>query len=345
MTGTVGSAGLPQDGGAYNLLIAADPADAPTRVLGSALQWGDPLASSPTGLVLAFSGPIDVNSLIGTLSNTSALRVVDQSGNDWALTPSTYQESQGQVSFVFDQPLPPGRYSLVDSAAGGLTDLAGRMPVSPGLPQGVLASWTVPTLAPKVAAGNVGFLWPSLQDGVSRSATIAPGPWAVNRVVVPFAGLYTLQTNVTQGTLAIRSLGDNGSVVIDPGTQGPSHTYTLDLKPGAYVFSLGAVGPETVKATWQLKPALIDHESLINNGVAQTSALSLRFISFDASNLTPGLQPGPSSGPVQGDAGNSACAKRAPVSGHRLIWILQPPPQRSQVSRRAAFRRFRRACW
>ena len=63
-----------------NLLIAADPADAPTRVLGFALQWGDPLAASPTGLVLAFSGPIDVNSLKGAVNNHAALRVVDQSG-------------------------------------------------------------------------------------------------------------------------------------------------------------------------------------------------------------------------------------------------------------------------
>ncbi len=295
VTGTIGSAGQPQDGGAYNLLIAADPADSPTRVLGFTLQWGDTLASSPTGLVLAFSGPIDANSLIGAVNNQAGIQVVDQSGKDWALTLSGYQESLGQVSFIFNQPLPPGRYTLLDSSSSGLTDLAGRVPVSPGLPQGVLASWTIPPLPRTAVAGNLGVVWPSRQYGISQTETIAPGQWVVDRVVVPVTSLYTLQTNVMLGTMAVRRLGADGMIVIDPGSQGSLHTYTLYLKAGVYVFSLGAVGDETVKAVWTL--VWSGFEALIDNGVAQTSALSLRFLTFDTPSLTPGLPPGSSTDP------------------------------------------------
>ena len=273
-------------------LIAADPADAPTRVLGFTLQWGDPLASSPTGLVLAFSGPIDVNSLMGAVKNQAALRVVDQVGQ--RLGPDAQrlpgEPGPGELRLRSASPARPVHsprfvFERTDRPRG--PDAGFARPASRG---SRVVDHTAP--ARTAAAGNLGVVWPSLPGGVSQSGTIAPGPWIVNRVVAPVTGLYTLETNVTQGTLAVRRQGADGSVVIDPGSQGPSHTYMLYPRGGRLQFQLRAVGPETVKAVWQLKPSAFDWESLIDNGVAQTAALSLRFLTFDSSSLTPGLPPG-----------------------------------------------------
>ena len=172
------------------------------------LQGGDPLGTSPTGLVLDFSGSIDVNSLNATENNQSAIWVVDQSGHTWFLTPTSYDASLAQLSFVFDQPLPPGQYTLFNSSSDGLKDLAGWAPVAPGLPQGVLATWTIPPSTPPVVPGNLGVVWPSQQDGVADSELILPGQVATSQVFVPMQGLYTLQTSVSQGTLAIERRRD-----------------------------------------------------------------------------------------------------------------------------------------
>ena len=99
VTGTTGSLGQVQLGGAYQLQVVADPADSLTQVVGSSLQQADALDPTPTGLTLSFSGPIDPNSL---MSNSPVL-VYDASGLAWPVTLSSYQVNQ--VSFVFDQPL------------------------------------------------------------------------------------------------------------------------------------------------------------------------------------------------------------------------------------------------
>src|SRR5208337_2150128 len=75
VAGTIGTAGSQQAGGKYVLDLVADSADTPTRVLGVGLQWGDPLGTSPTGLVLGFSGSIDVNSLNAAGNDNSAIWV------------------------------------------------------------------------------------------------------------------------------------------------------------------------------------------------------------------------------------------------------------------------------
>ena len=136
VAGTIGTAGLSQPGGPFSLNLVADVADAPTRVTGFALIQDDPLASSPTGLTLTFSGPLDAASLLGDGTGRPAVVAVDQAGKSWALTPISYSETQCQVRFVFDQPLPPGQYTLRLPATGGLTDLAGRAPVAPRLHPG-----------------------------------------------------------------------------------------------------------------------------------------------------------------------------------------------------------------
>jgi hypothetical protein len=306
-SGTFGTSGNQQAGGKYTLDLFADPADTPTRVLGVGLQWGDRLGTSPTGLVLGFSGSIDVNSLNTAGNNHSAFWVVDQSGHAWFLTPTSYDASLAQVSFVFDQPLPPGRYTLFNSTSEGFKDLAGWAPVAPGLPQGALATWTIPPITPPVVPGNLGVVWPSQQDGVADSERILPGQVATSQVYVPMQGLYTLRTSVSQGTLAIERAGPDGLVVVDPGSQGTSHQYTLDLEPGVYVFTFRNLGTQEALADWQIAPSSIDHENLTDNGVGQSVALGLRLINPTSSSLTtelpPGLSPSPdSTGPVSAPA-------------------------------------------
>jgi len=295
--GIFGTSGSQQPGGNYTLDLFADPADTPTRVTGAALQWGDPLGTSPTGLVLDFSGSIDFNSLKTAANNHSAIWVADQSGHTWFLTPTSYNASQAQVSFVFDQPLPPGKYSLFDSTSEGFKDLAGWAPVAPGLPQGALATWTVAPGTQPVVPGNLGAVWPSQQAGVADSELILPGQVATSQVFVPMQGLYTLRTSVSQGTLAIERAGPDGLVVVDTGTTGTSHLYTLPLEPGLYVFTFRNLGTQEALANWRIVPSNIDHENLIDNGVGQSVALSLRLINPTSSSVTMGLPTGSGTSP------------------------------------------------
>ena len=270
----------------YDLQVVADPADSLTQVTGFSLQRADTLNSTPTGLTLTFSGAIDPNSL---MSNSPVL-VYDASGKAWPMTLSSYDGSQCQVSFVFDQPLPPGQYTVVVPPSGGLADLTGRAPVSPGHIPGVLASFTVEPQTSPAVAGNLGVLWPSPQAQVSQFATIPPGQEFVSRVVVPVAGLYTLETSFTQGSVAILRAGPDGVAVIDPESTGPFNTYPMPLEAGVYhgefSYSWYAAGGGSMDFH---SSASIDHESIVNNGVGQSNALSLGgLVNSVSSSLTSG---------------------------------------------------------
>ena len=72
------------------------------------------------------------------------MTVVNSSGRTWPITATDYQESRNSLSFIFDEPLPAGTYSLEVPAHGGLTDLSGDPVIGPsGSPPGILATWTV----------------------------------------------------------------------------------------------------------------------------------------------------------------------------------------------------------
>ena len=247
----------------------------------------DPLDPTPTGLTLTFSGAIDPNSL----RSNSPVLVYDASGKAWPTTLSSYDGSQCQVSFVFDQPLPPGQYTVVVPPAGGLEDLTGRAPVSPGHIPGVLASFTVEPQTSKAVAGNLGVLWPSPQAQVSQFATIPPGQEFVSRVVVPVKGLYKLETTFTQGSVAILRAGPDGVAVIDEST-GPSNTYQMSLEAGVYIVSFRTVGTQPAVGQWTFQFSSIDHESIVDNGVGQGAALSLGLVNPISSSLTSGSASG-----------------------------------------------------
>ena len=190
------------------------------------------------------------------------------------------------MSFVFDQPLPSGQYTVV-APSGGLTDLIGRAPVSPGPNPGVLATFTVEPQTSQTVAGNLGVLWPSPQAQVSQFATIPPGQEFVSRVVVPVTGFYTLETTFTQGSVAILRAGPDGGAVIDPASTGPSN-YEMPLEAGVYMVSFRTVGTQPAVGQWTFKSAGIDHEWIVDNGVGQGGALSLRLVDPISSSLTSG---------------------------------------------------------
>lgn len=285
-SGTIGTAGLRQPGGSFVLEVVADVADAPTRVTGFTLNRDDPNSTSPTGITLAFSGPLDAASILGDGTGQTAVVAIDQSGRTWSLTPVGYSETQAQISFNFDQALPPGRYTLRIPSSGGLTDLAGKSPTAAGLPSGVLASWAVTAPRRSTLTNDLGTLRPSLADGLSRKITIAPGQTVVYRVVIPLSGFVKLAINATGGGLGIRRVGADGMAVLDSGTSSQLNSYIMDLGKGIYAFAFTAVGSRPVQLEWRLGFQSLDPESLIDNGVGQSAALSLRLISPTSSSLS-----------------------------------------------------------
>jgi hypothetical protein len=299
VAGSIGTSGLSQPGGPFQLNLVADVADAPTRVLGFALQYDDPLNPSPTGLTIGFSGPIDPSSILGEGTGQPGVVVVDQGGKAWPLTPVGYSESNGRVSFVFDQPLPAGQYTLRVPAAGGLADLAGKAPTAPGLARGVLASWVVGPSRSATIPNDLGVLWPS--GSLSGTTDIAPGQSIVLRVVVPMSDFTKLETILSRGQLAIQRIDAHGSAVLEQGTNAPLSNYLMNLRGGFYWIKLTAVGTQPVRVSWGLRPEPLDPESLIDNGIGQSAALSLRLVNPSWTDQTPGAPAGPQD-PVAADS-------------------------------------------
>ncbi|MCA1686288.1 MAG: DVUA0089 family protein, partial [Planctomycetia bacterium] len=273
-----------QTGGAYRLDVVADPADAPTRVLGSSLQYADPLDPHPTGLALAFSGPLDASGLRGIPSG--GVSVVDQDGRSFPLTAVGENESAAQYYFLFNEDVPAGHYSVVvpDAARGGLTDLAGLTPVAPGRPAGVLATFVV--------GGNIdhspsdlGPLYLDVHAGITRKDVIAPGGGVTYRFVVTAEGKFELTTRSTGGSLTAQALVGGRPVGLDTGKTGQTVGNDLYLKPGVYYVQFANRGAGKTTLTWTLSEST-SWDSLLNNGVGQGPALNLRLINPTSSGLT-----------------------------------------------------------
>ena len=213
VTGTPGSVPPTQTGGAFRLHLVAHPEDTPTELLGFGLNWADPLDQSPTSVTLAFSSPLNLDSLRG--DPTKGLILQDQNGQTWPLTAVGGDEGLCQYTFLFDQRLPAGQYTLRLPSQGGLTDLAGVHPVAPGEPPDVLATWTVAPGTGRANPNDLGALLHNSVDGVSRSDVIAPGGAVTYRFVVTVPGEYSLQDQYSGGPLAALIAGPHGQVAFD----------------------------------------------------------------------------------------------------------------------------------
>jgi len=289
--GDPGSAGIPQPGGPFKfqLGLAAEPHVQASRLVNFTLDRADLTDPSPTGLTLAFSGPIDLSNLFLPDAQETALQVVDSTGRVWPITGNTYQVTDAQLNLIFDQPLPAGRYSLLVPAQGSLTDLAGLPVTAPGEPSGVLATWTVAPSSGLSVADDPGVLWPAtanltnpatnLAAAFSQTTDLAPGQNETFRWVVTVPGFYKVQTQVESGTVAVEDFGNGQPTVLEPGSALPLNNYLMYLNDGVYGLRFINAGSQPAVVQWDLKIASLDWEKIVDNGVSQESALSLMLFS------------------------------------------------------------------
>jgi hypothetical protein len=287
VTGVPGTGLSAVPGGPFNyqVRVLANIADAPTTVLGTKLSWVDPLTTSPTGFSVVFSGAIDISSLANNGSSGSdpssfpALQVVDQNGRVYGITLVNYLESNSQFDFAFNQPLPPGHYSLIDPAQGGLKDLVGRTPVAPGEPAGVLATWDVTRGQTPAIPGNLGVIWPSATaDPAAQSFFLTPGSGTIYRFVVPADGFYKINSQCNGGSLEIEILGPDGLAVKYPGQSGGTYQDVANLKAGVYYIQYIATGTTPAWGTFFVNSQPSRPAIIFENGIGQGSALNLTLI-------------------------------------------------------------------
>lgn len=284
-TGLRGTSDRPDLGGAFRLQVVADPADAPTRLLDFQLDRADPRSTVPTGMTLGFSGPLDLNALRG--SPCPGLVLLGPDGRPVPMTAVRLDEATARYGFVFDQALAPGRYTvrLADEAGAGLTDLAGWRPVAPGEPEGVLASFTVEGVGPTARdPRDLGPLYGDFHDGRDSLETIAPGTAVSFRFVALTEGHYVFSTLPTSAgaELVLRIHGPNGASTLDVSPPAQPMVY---LKPGPYLVQLVNVGSGPVTTGWEFH-LNTPRDALLDNGIGQTPALSLRLVRPDSA---PGL--------------------------------------------------------
>ncbi|MDR3634517.1 MAG: hypothetical protein P4L84_11990 [Isosphaeraceae bacterium] len=320
--GTAG-VGVPQNGGAFQLDIAAVPDDVPTEVRAFTLQRADPLSTTPTGFTLGFSGWMDLASFgSGSGQPFQALQVVDQSGTVWSVTPVAFDQATNQFTFLFDQRLPAGNYTLRLPAEGGVTDLAGRPPVAPGEPSGVLASFTVDPVALPPGPDDLGALTSQVHTGIDLSTNLAPGASVNFRMVVLVPDVYTLATSYTGGPLSIQLSGPNGLVSFDAGAAGQPQVNLMTLNPGVYELKFSATGSQAVGLRATFEEPFLSWEHQLDNGVGHGPALNLLFLAplaLSADDSAPG------SGSSQGETTSSSGATVAVAGGTGTSTITGAP--------------------
>ena len=324
--GIPGTDGLSQQGGPlpYALSLVAAPHDQPTRLLDFTLDYGDSTQSSPTGVTLSFSGPINVSNLFVPDSQETALEVVDSSGQVWPITAESYVVTGNSLEMIFDSPLKSGSYTLYSSPSGGLVDLAGEPISGTGGTSGVLAHWTVaPGTAPR--ADNLGVLWP---NSANANLLIDSGPFAETTVLGPeqtadfrwtvvVPGFYNLQTELNGGPVAVIEIG-NGETVLDPGTTAPLNNYIMSLNDGVQTLRFVNESSQPVTIDWLIKIANLDWDKIIDNGVGQTFALTL--------GLTPSATGDSGSGASVNLAGVQAIATALSGSASNFAGSMGPVP-------------------
>ena len=289
-SGKPGTAGVIEPAGSFELKLSATPTTQATRLVDFNLDYADSFEPSPTGLDLTFSGPVDVTSLSVPDRQETALTVVDSSGRSWPISAVSYQSAQDRLSFIFNEALPPGRYTLIAPTQGGLTDLSGRTVAGPlGNPSNVLASWTVAAPTGPSDPNNLGVLWPGLVNvtwdaAVSRTTTLAAGQTSDERFVVICPGFYGLQTQTGAGSVDVRIENSQGATVAESGNQTQLNRIFLSLAPGVYHMQITDAGSGAASVWWTLKPLSLDYEKILGNGVGQSPALGLSLVGPEPSS-------------------------------------------------------------
>ncbi len=216
------------------------------------------------------------------IKQETALDVVDSSGQNWPVTAESYQPNDAQLTLIFDEPLPAGQYSLIVPASGGLTDLAGVPVVATGEPAGVLASWTVARRRaeatqrpgrPLALEGRRGLAhrqWLFLRNHHAR--TRPGGDLSLGRD----RARHLHAANPGRGKLDRgREFRQRQRDRSRRGKHQRLEHYLMTLTAGVYELRLTNVGSQQAEVQWLLKIESLDWEKIIDNGVSQSSALSL----------------------------------------------------------------------
>jgi Bacterial pre-peptidase C-terminal domain len=332
--GVPGLEGITQPGGLFALNLVEAPHLQTTRLLTSALDYSTPEQNTPTGITLTFSGPIDLSNLFVPDVQESALEVLDSSGKTWPVTAESYEVSDAALNLIFDRPLPPGSYTLVSAAENGLVDLA-EQPVLPAIgSSSVLARWNVSPPAQAPVPGNLGVLWPlsSNQTGSTElgsfheTTELATGQSIAFNFDIIVPGYHMLQTQIAAGDVAMELTGNNGTPILYASSDQALNTYLIRLDNGAYTLRFISVGSQTAAFDWLFKIEALDWEKILNNGVSQTSALSVSLFSttLDDSGASGG------SNSAQGAGTNTAFSTSA--SGANFAASMGPIPSTLMVT-------------
>ena len=273
---SAGSGGATPSGGAFDLRVVADPADAPTTVESISVDDADPTENVPTGLTIGFSGAMDE---LAMAANPSGLiEVVDASGRAWSAGATSYDAADASATFVFDQALPAGSYTVVLAGQGGLVDLIGRAPVAPGLPAGDLGRFVVPSTAPGHDPEDLGPIFlDAAEHGVSSKIQLGPNGDATYRFVVTVRGFYDVVTADSGGAATITAGVGGATIPLGLATPGVTQDHVVYLQPGVVTLDVKA-GPHGSTIDWSLLLNGGSYDLLLDNGVGQTSPLGLRLV-------------------------------------------------------------------
>jgi hypothetical protein len=311
-TATAGSSPIDQVSGAYQLSVVANPADSLTRVESLSLDHADPDSAMPTGLTIEFSGPL--NELAMGPHQNQLITLVDASGHAWQADAVSYDRGSASLSFLFDKPLPAGAYNVVLGGQGDLVDLSGRAPVATGLPTATLGSFRISPYVASSDPNNLGPILPAVAIArIGGDTSPAAGQSASTEMFLTQTGIYELRTSYSGGTPTIQVIAGGETFVLDPGAAGVDQRTSILLPAGAVdIEVIGGQGGTNL--AWSVRFQPIGHDHLLDNGVGQVSALSLRLLTPDASaNGTLTTAPGAASASAtSGEASANAAAVPQP---------------------------------
>lgn len=283
-----------QAGGAFELNVRIVRAGPPAHVLGFALDYADPIDSTPTGFRIQFAGPIQLGPEGAAQGShvEDTLEVVDRSGRGYAIAGVAYDESQSLLTYLFCEELPPGVYFVRTPDHGGLTDLAGRQPVGAGRNNGALVSFRVPPKSINANANDLGTLYPiHSEESQTIAIELQPGEQAQVRYVVASTNSIRYLFDWSGAGLDIELLGPSGSTAaVDPGQPGFPQTRLQYQRPGVYLLNLTATGDAPIRLALTISTQSASYESLLLNGVGQGPALNLQLVapSFNLTAAAPG---------------------------------------------------------
>jgi methionine-rich copper-binding protein CopC len=316
LKGSAGSVPQSQAGGDYTLHVVANPADKPVALQMFTVDRADPLNATPTGLTLAFSGTVRTTSGTASMSTSlsQGIEVVDQTGRVWPVLAVGYSEANARVTYLFQDHLPAGHYTVRLPHKGGLVDLAGLSPVVHGELAGVLGSFNVSVGGTKHDPNDLGAILPgATPNGVSAYAALNPGDSVTYRFVVTYPDSYSIKALYAGRGLGVSITGPNGTHSVNPTKLNDQTTNPNFLTPGVYTVRLTNLGSLSFLVLFKVKGLSASPESLLENGVGQGAALNLRLIAPTvlATDVSPGL-PGPTANPEA--ATESAVASHLSVS-------------------------------